>query len=138
MSYNHILVGYDGSPGAKRALLTAGFLGRKFAASIWVVWIREPLPCYYANPNGEANAATDFFKDVAEDVGEFSETHQIKIRCEKVRGDPAQELVQRASDGKVDLIIIGNSGQSGLWGSSLGHVADRVSEHAECDVMVVR
>jgi hypothetical protein len=36
------------------------------------------------------------------------------------------------------LIVRGNRGHSELWGRVMGHTADRVSENAHCDMLIVR
>ena len=38
----------------------------------------------------------------------------------------------------ADLLIIGHSGHSGIWGRLLGTMADKVVDHAPCSVLVVR
>jgi nucleotide-binding universal stress UspA family protein len=136
--YERILVGYDGSAGAKRALVTAALLAKKFSSKLAVVWVREVLPSYYIDPRGESEAGSEFFENLAREIKDFSKTHQIEIACGHLRGNPAHELVQRAIDERFDLVVIGNSGESGLSGRFLGTTADRVSEHAPCNVLVVR
>ena len=57
---------------------------------------------------------------------------QIKI------GHPARSLVDYASETGVDLLVLGHSGYSGIWGSFLGTTADKVIRHATCSVLVIR
>jgi nucleotide-binding universal stress UspA family protein len=49
-----------------------------------------------------------------------------------------QEIIGAATDGNVDLIIIGTHGRSGLAHVFLGSTAERVTRHAPCPVLVVR
>ena len=37
-----------------------------------------------------------------------------------------------------DLILIGPSDYSELWGRLLGDTADRISDHAHCSVLIVK
>jgi nucleotide-binding universal stress UspA family protein len=53
-------------------------------------------------------------------------------------GHAAQAIIQRANNSSVDLIVIGRSGHSGLWGVLLGSTTKRVVDQATCDVLVVR
>jgi nucleotide-binding universal stress UspA family protein len=62
----------------------------------------------------------------------------IKIRCETRRGHPAKALVQAAADQACDLIVVGHSDHSELWGRLLGDTADRISDHAHCSVLIVK
>jgi universal stress protein A len=53
-------------------------------------------------------------------------------------GCPFDEIVKMAKHLKVDLIIIGSHGRTGLAHLLIGSVAQRVVEHAQCPVLVVR
>ena len=53
-------------------------------------------------------------------------------------GDPWREIVQMASDLRVDLIVVGTAGRTGIARMALGSVAERVVRHAGCPVLVVR
>ena len=47
-------------------------------------------------------------------------------------------MVKFANDGGYDLIVIGHSDHSELWGRLLGDTADRISDHAHCSVLIVK
>ena len=52
-------------------------------------------------------------------------------------GPPADSIVDFANDQKVDLIVIGNVGLSGLSKvKALGSVSRSVSERASCPVLI--
>jgi nucleotide-binding universal stress UspA family protein len=53
-------------------------------------------------------------------------------------GHPAQEIVRAADDRGADLIVVGHSGHSWVWGRFLGGTAEKVSRHAVCSVLIVR
>lgn len=53
-------------------------------------------------------------------------------------GNPAEQIIEAADRLKPDLIVVGSHGLSGLRHFLLGSVADRVLEHAECSVLIVR
>jgi universal stress protein A len=55
-----------------------------------------------------------------------------------VPGVPWQEIVQRAKDLQVDLIIMGTHGRTGLQHMLLGSVAEKVVRLAPCSVLVTR
>jgi len=62
----------------------------------------------------------------------------IRIPCETRRGHPAKMIVKFADEGGCDLIVIGHSDHSELWGRLLGDTADRISDHAHCSVLIVK
>jgi nucleotide-binding universal stress UspA family protein len=53
-------------------------------------------------------------------------------------GHPAKTIVLVAKEGKFDLVLVGNSGLSGVWAAFLGTTAEKVSRHAPCSVLIVR
>jgi len=53
-------------------------------------------------------------------------------------GHAGQVLPHYALEVGADLLIIGHSGHSGIWGRLLGTTADKVVDHAPCSVLVVR
>lgn len=53
-------------------------------------------------------------------------------------GDPADVICREAEKKKIDLIIIGTRGISGVSRFLLGSVSSKVVSHAPCSVLVVR
>ena len=47
-------------------------------------------------------------------------------------------LPNYAEEVNADLLVIGHSGRSGIWGRVLGTTADKIVDHAHCSVLVVR
>ena len=139
--FQKILVGYDGSKGGKAALRRAAMLAREGGAQLTALWVREPLPRYTdlpGEPEGEQEAANEYFKERQQEVAEAAREHGINIGCETRRGHPAKTLVKFADEGRYDLIVIGHSDHSELWGRLLGDTADRISDHAHCSVLIVK
>ncbi len=54
------------------------------------------------------------------------------------RGEPWDQIVSAAREDRVDLIVMGTHGRTGLRRALIGSVAERVVRHAPCTVMVVR
>lgn len=55
-----------------------------------------------------------------------------------VSGPPAEEIVRYARDAKVDLIVLGTHGRTGLAHVLLGSVAEKIVRKAPCPVLTVR
>ena len=66
------------------------------------------------------------------------------LRCFEVAartehfGRAADEIVLQAKEDKVDLLVMGSHGRSGLSHLLVGSVAESVVRHAPCPVLVVR
>ncbi len=139
--FKKILIGYDGSKGAQAALQRAAVMAREFNAQLTALWVREPLPRHSDLPGEfeeEAEAAEEYFKVRSEEVKAAAEQHGLAIGCETRRGHPAKTIVKFANDGGYDLIVVGHSDHSELWGRLLGDTADRITDHAHCSVLVVK
>lgn len=82
-------------------------------------------------------------EDSEKNISEFEtidadEHFDIKITPIIKEGSPAKEILNVAEEEDVDLIMIGSSGKSKFDKFLMGSVADKVSNHAHCSVMVVR
>ena len=53
-------------------------------------------------------------------------------------GDPVESIVATARAWPADLVVIGSHGRDGLGRVLLGSVAEGVTRHAPCPVLVVR
>jgi nucleotide-binding universal stress UspA family protein len=139
--FKKILVGYDGSKGAKAALDRAAIMAREYDAEITVLWVREPPPRYSDLPGefeGEKEAAEAYFKERCREVQDVAKEHGLNILCESQAGHPAKMIVQYADERGHDLIVVGHSDHSQLWGRLLGDTADRISDQAHCSVLIVK
>lgn len=139
--FTKILVGYDGSKGGRAALERAAALAREGNAQLTALWVRQPLPKHAdlpGEPEGEAEAAHDYFEERKREVDELAKRFGISIPCESRAGHAAKVIVTFASEGGYDLIVVGHSDHSELWGRLLGDTADRISDHAPCSVLIVK
>ncbi len=135
------MLAYDGSPGARKALETAVDLAGSLGSDLLAVTVEAHLPRYAATVGeveeeraAEESQATT---SLAEATG-YARGHGIVLETEVRAGNAAHAIVQAAKEHGVDLIVLGASGRSGLWGHFLGGTADRVSEHAPCAVLIAR
>jgi len=139
--FRKILVGYDGSQGAVAALHRGAVMAKEFNAQISALWVCEPLPRHSDLPGefeGESEAADNYYQARREEVKIVAAEIGIEISCETRRGHAAKMVVKFANEGKYDLIVIGHSDHSELWGRLLGDTADRITDHANCSVLVVK
>ncbi len=54
------------------------------------------------------------------------------------RGDPVEEIVDYATEQRIDLIVIATHGRTGLGHVLLGSVAEPIIRHAPCPVLTIR
>jgi len=139
--YKKILVAFDGSQGSWQALRAGIGLAREQDAEICALSVVEHLPHYAATVGEveEAKAERDaYFHRLQGQAAEAAEAHGVKISLQILPGHAAQAIVEYARRGSFDLIVMGHSGHSGIWGTFLGTTTDKVSRHAHCAVLIVR
>jgi len=139
--FRKILLAFDGSEGANRALEAGIGLAKIHGAELWAVAVEEKLP-RFSGTIDEVKEAKEFanhqYGSLLEKARAQAEGAGIKLKTVLRPGHPAQTIVQAAKEGKFDLVLVGHSGVSGVWAAFLGTTAEKVSRHAPCSVLIVR
>lgn len=141
-NYNHILVALDLSAESQQVVgrVKALFGNREQVARVSLLHVQEPLSFAYGGDipldlteiQGKLEAeAKARLTEVGIDLGVPRENQHI------IMGQPANEIRRFAKDHKVDLIVLGSHGRSGL-SLLLGSTANGVLHGAKCDVLAVR
>ncbi|MCL5110360.1 MAG: universal stress protein [Chloroflexi bacterium] len=141
MVYRKILVPLDGSPGSWKALRKAIIIAKEQSSELALLSVEEHLPRYAATVgevDEEKERENDYFAEVQARAAALAKEQGVVLRAQTVVGHAAHTIVQYAKEQGVDLIAIGHSGQSGIWGALLGSTTARVVDQAHCDVLVVR
>ncbi len=64
---------------------------------------------------------------------------EITTKGSVLEGSTANELLKSIKENRIDLVVIGSQGLSGLSRiKALGSVSRKISELADCPVMIVR
>jgi nucleotide-binding universal stress UspA family protein len=139
--FQHIVVGLDGSEGSSRALDQALQLAELTHGDVHAVSVEEHIPAYAATVgevDDEVRFENHYYRRVQLEATRAAATRKMTISFEIVRGHAADQLVRTAAARHADLLVIGHTGHSRLRHMLLGSTADRVVEHANCAVLVVR
>jgi nucleotide-binding universal stress UspA family protein len=141
----HIAVATDFSDGAFAALVAAAEQARLANGRITLLCsVREKMESVVAM--SEFGAVHGFVQDEYKELCKNAERdlHGLLDRA-RIAGDvfvtdgnPATALLQLAADRDADLVVIGATGRTALKRMQLGRVAERVTRHAPCSVLVVR
>lgn len=139
--YARILVGYDGSKGSRAALAAALRLAAQSHGAVTALTVQHHLPRYGAtigevDEEREVEAAEG--RRLANEIQAAANEHTIDVRTTVATGHPAHEIVHAAKNIDADLVVLGHSGHSSLWGTYLGSTTERASRHAPCSVLIVR
>ena len=132
----NIVVGYDGSETAKRALAKAGDLAGGGSVSV--------VSVVSVHPGGVHGAVPIDPDELSERNAELSEARATLVErgldpiLLEGRGEPAEVIVEAAKSGAADLVIVGTRGMNAVQRTLLGSVSSKVVHDAPCDVLVVR
>ncbi len=140
LAYRKILAAFDGSIGSSRALRRALLMARDAGAEVTVFSVDEHLPRYapaVGEVEEEHSLRDAYFARLEDEALKIAHEYGIGVQIETRVGHAALSIVELARDGDFDLVVIGRSGHSGIWGTLLGSTTDRVVDQASCDVLVV-
>ena len=132
----------DFSDCSKRALRYAVPLAQQFGATLTLVYVID----FYLSREVEGrmdyaalardlriHGSKQLVRLIGQDVG-----RKVMADTLILEGRPWKEITDAALKRKVDLIIIGTHGRTGLAKTILGSTTERVVRHAPCPVLVVR
>ena len=156
--YNKILVPYDDSEPSNKALEHAVNIAKMSSGSeIILLHVIAEYPSYHfierparSIKTGEKTTLSQYLKEVydliaenAKDIlekkkEEIKENAGLEIKTMLLSGHISNAIIDFATKEKVDLIVIGNVGRSGLSRiKTLGSVSRSISERAPCPVMII-
>lgn len=143
--YKHILVPVDGSPTSLQAVSQAVTLASAFGSAVTAIYVIDPYPFtgvgtefaygqdqYLSAAKAEANEALTAAREQVQAAGLKVDTRVVEAHA-TWRG-----IVETADAVQADLVVMGSHGRRGLEKLVLGSVTQRVLQHANQPVLVVR
>lgn len=149
--YEQILVPYDGSKYCKKSLEEAIEIAKKFGSNIHLLHVVDALtvvPSVYNSPDAimDLKKLERVLKNVVSksDLMLRNEILQCKEKgvdadYKIITGSAADGILKFAKKMEIDLIVMGSQGLSGIRKIlALGSVSRKVSELAQCPVLLVK
>lgn len=139
----HIMVATDGSSGADRAVDVAAEVARALSGDLLIVTIADSVAFEEAQQLARTEgsigdvleALTTQTLKAAEARARHLGVSQIELRVGW--GDVARSLIDIATGGPVDMIVVGRRGRGQLARLLLGSVSQKLVSLAPCAVVVV-
>lgn len=130
-----------GAP-SRAALEQAADLARRFEAELTLVHVlAPPLPAasdvLVSSRGLTAVEAEERGLKVAEWRADAERLAGRPVHAHVLSGDPAAQVVRHAREDRVDLVVVGTHGRTGIPHLVLGSVAERIARVAPCPVLVV-
>jgi nucleotide-binding universal stress UspA family protein len=150
-----ILIGYDGSDTARRAVHEAAELfgsRRALVVTVWEPGLAYEASAMTADPTGQGPEPVD--SAAAQEVDDASQAHadrvaedgaalanSLGLQAEALavadEGNVADAIVELARTRDVAAIVVGSRGLSGLRARLEGSTSNAVAKHASCPVVLV-
>jgi nucleotide-binding universal stress UspA family protein len=138
ISLKNILYATDFSPAAEAALPYVTGIAKQYGATVHALHVR--LPATYPIVGPEAmpqifEAAEEQAKIEVQELHEMlaSVPHDVNVS----EGDLWSSITDAVRDQKIDLIVIGTHGRTGVGRALLGSVAEEIFRRAPCPVLTV-
>jgi len=126
-----ILVAVNGSVHSQRAVQYATHLASR---------IRVPVTLLHVQETGIFRIRPDVSKEIGNRVlsGSTPEIEGVEVDQKMVSGDPAKTILNTATKGDYDLIVVGARGHSTTEMFMLGSVSDHVVQYSDRSVLVIK
>jgi nucleotide-binding universal stress UspA family protein len=136
--FERVLVAVDGSPESGKTIGIAVDLARRYGSTVTIVHVREHER--YEGDDVDLGPPIPAERLVDEVLATFREGG---IDAEGVirrtdAGNTPHQIVEVARESRADLIIMGSRGMTEWRSLLLGGVANKVTHHATCPVLLVR
>jgi nucleotide-binding universal stress UspA family protein len=133
-----IIVGYDDTEPAKRALTRTAELAMAFKAKAVVISAAPALtPASHGFGPVDPTDSPEFHRERLERAAALLAERGVEAECRVAIGDPPHAILQLADKLGADMIVVGSRELSfiqRLFGQS---VSEAVQRKAHCDVLIV-
>lgn len=143
--FNRILVGNDGSRGARKALQAAIDLAKQSEAELHQLTVSERLP-RHVEVGGSVGIgrvlsiekdATDYSYQVSREGSRVATAAGVKLIPHVVHGDAVAEITKVVKEHGFGLLVVGYTGHSAMFGHSWGSTSKELAQLAVCSVLIV-
>lgn len=135
-----VLVATDGSESSMKAVKRALELAEKEGAEVTLMSV-----AYYSKddfddmPPNIQDKLEDQAADALKKAKALFDKKGVKVKTVLEAGVvPANNIINRAKEGKFDRIIMGSTGVTGLKRALMGSTAAKVVAYAPCSVTIIR
>jgi len=139
--YHRILLAYDGSPGADKALRAAIRAAKEQGAELHLLAVEEGLPRYAATAD-EMDAVKEqkdtYYQRLCDRAEMEAQLAGVPLTSHVIAGHPSTVIPEFARKLGCDLIVAGFHGHSALHARIFGSTCRGIIFHSDCSVLVVK
>lgn len=136
--FRKIMVGYDGSKPADKAVEVAFSLAQSMDCKILIFAVaRPPEPATMVELDAMLDDAREHYEESFKKIVKCADALEVNLETAIAVGHPIQQIVHRAETDHVDLIILGRRGMSRFEKMLVGSTSEKVLRYSHCPVMIV-
>lgn len=137
--YETILVPSDGSTGSAHVALHAIELAETHGAQLHALSVVDESQTRVLRRAGVSTAALGTHAEQAvRTIERMAASHGVQCETAIRDGEPAESILDYASEHGIDLIVSGTHGRKGMRRHLIGSVAERIVRQADVPVLTVR
>lgn len=135
-----VAVGLDDSASSWKAFGEALQFASVKKAELHIVSIQETADASYSASEVLATDKTsrEKLEKAQNKASIMAEEAGVTATTEIATGSSTTAMVDYVKTHDIDLLVIGDTGHSSIWGALIGTNAEKIVRHAKCSVMVVR
>lgn len=142
MVFSRVLVGIDGSEVSERALNVAIEICKRFNAKLYIMHVIEPIFVPSVDKT-KVRAVMDALKEHADRIVSKAlvkaQKENVEVKPIITEGKPGPEICRKASELKVDLVIVGSRGLGAISRFIVGSTSSYLFNHCtDKPILIVR
>jgi len=137
MVFNNILVPYDDSENAKKALGKAFALAELSNSSVTIVHVISYHKAIAKIVEPYKESIISHVKKFLNEIERDASRRDIIVKEHILYGNASDEILRFMKNKKFDIVIMGRRGVSKLTGPSLGSVSNALVQNSKIPVLIV-
>ena len=141
LDFDRILLATDGSEPAVLATQYAVTLAKTFGASILAIYVDDGMDAMQLPEEIESDDTWEGYHPSVKGLAVakvMAERNGVPVTAKVIRGGVAKQIIKVAIDIKADIIVLGETGRTGLKRLGMGSIAETVIRGSETPVFVIK
>jgi len=141
ITFDRILLATDGSEPAVLATQYAVTLAKTYGASVLAIYVDDGVEALQLPEEMESDDSWEGYHPSVKGLAVvklMAERNGVPVEVKIVRGGVAKRIIKTAQDIDADLIVLGETGRTGLKRLGMGSIAETVVKGAETPVLVIK
>lgn len=141
LNFDRILLATDGSEPAILATQYAVTMAKTFGANILAIFVDDGMEKLELPEEIDADTSWDGAHPSVKGLGiakVMAERNEVPVEIAVIQGGVAKRIIKTAEEYKADIIILGETGRTGLKRLGMGSIAETVLRGAPMPVLVCK